>query len=101
MKMECSNTAAERQHYLAARDRPTMSESFIRAEIYDKSAEEKVWDRLAFIYESPEAEQEKLHDLTQSALAEDDHEKRMLIYMRVGMQLDRMKDNYYRPMVEA
>ena len=99
--MPCSNTAAERQHYLAARDRPQMSESFIRAEIYDKSAEEKVWDRFAFLFESPDAEQDKLHDLLQSAFAEDNAEKRADIHKRIGMQLDRMKDNYYRPMVEA
>lgn len=97
--MPCSNTAAEREYYLTRRDAPEMSESFIRAEIYDKSAEEKVWDRFAFIFDASNADQDKLHDLTQSAFAEDDAEKLADIHKRIGMQIDRMKDSYYRGMV--
>ena len=99
--MPCSNTAAEREQFLTASDAPEMSESFIRAEIYDRSADEKAWDRFAFIYESPEIEHVKLHDLLQSAFAEDNAEKRADIHKRIGMQMDRMKDSYYRPMVTA
>jgi hypothetical protein len=99
--MPDSNSAEERRHYLTATDASTMSESFIRAEIYDKSAEGKVWDRWDFLFEAPAAEQDKLYDLTQSCFAEDNAEKRADIHKRIGMQVDRMKDAYFRPQVTA
>lgn len=99
--MPCSNTAAEREYYRTRRDAPEMSESFIRAEMYDKSAEEKVWDRFAFIFDASNGDQDKLHELTQSALAEDNDEKRRQLYARIGMHIFDMKYKYYLPLVTA